>query len=341
MSPATIAGPEPTSFASAPSMRRRGFLALTAITVFRGPAEAALSQQPKMPVVGVLVIGKPDPSAILQRFREELRKLGYVEGRNIRVEIRSADGNLDRLPALAAALVRDQVDVIAALFTPAVLAAKAATSAIPIVMIGAGDPVGMGLVTSLARPGGNITGMAGLTAELAAKQVELLKEALPNLSRIAALCNAADPFSKPFLVQIEHAGRAQRIDIVPVEVAAGASLDAAFPAMAADKIGAVIVQPSLPLAHVAQLALRYRIPAVSPNGPFAGAGGLMSYANAPEEGPRLAASFVDRILKGAKPADLPVEQPMRYRLLVNLKTAKALGLTLPPAFMLRADEVIE
>ena len=197
-------------------------------------------------------------------------------------------------------------------------------------MIGAGDPVGMGIVASLARPGGNITGMAGQTTELAAKQVELLKDALPGLRRIAALCNAADPFSKPFLEQIEPAGKAQGIEIVPVEVTAGPSLDAAFPAMAANQVGAVIVQPSLPLAHVAKLALRYRIPAVSPLAPFAGDGGLMSYANIPGEGPRLAASFIDRILKGAKPADLPVEQPMRLQLIVNLKTAKALGLTCPP-----------
>ena len=321
-------------------MRRRGVLALAVgITLF-GSA-AGVAQKAKVPTIGVLVIGKPDPSATLQRFREELRKLGYVEGRNIRIEVRSAEGNLDWLPALAEGLVRDQVDVIAALFTPAVLAAKRATSAIPIVMIGAGDPVGMGIVASLARPGGNITGMAGQTPELAAKQVELLKEALPGLRRIAALCNAADPFSQPFLAQIERAGKAQGVEIVPVEVTDARSLGAAFPAMVNKKVGAVIVQPSLPLAHAAQLALRYRIPAVSPNGPFAGDGGLMSYANDPAEGPRLAASFIDRILKGAKPADLPVEQPMRFRLVVNLKTAKALGHDLPAAFVQRADKIIE
>jgi putative ABC transport system substrate-binding protein len=321
-------------------MRRRHFVSAFGAAIVLGSA-AAGAQSAKVPTIGVLVIGKAEQMAILQRFREELHKLGYVEGRNIQIEIRSAEGKLDRLPALAAELVRDRVDVIAALFTPAVLAAKGATSELPIVMIGAGDPVGMGIVASLAHPGGNITGMAGQTPELAAKQVELLKDALPALSRIAALCNAADPFSKPFLQQIECGGEAQGVEIVPIEVTAGASLDAAFPAMLGKKVGAVIVQPSLPLAHIAQLALRYRIPSASPNGPFAGEGGLMSYSNDPAEPPRLAASFIDKILKGAKPADLPVEQPLRLELAVNLKTAKALGLTLPPALILRADEVIE
>lgn len=320
-------------------MRRRDLIALVIGAAVIGPA-AGLARQPKLPTVGVLVVGKPDPHPTLKALREELRKLGYVEGRNIHLEVRSAEGKLDRLPALAAELVRDRVDVIGAWMTPTVLAAKGATSDIPIVMIGAGDPVGMGIVASLARPGGNITGMASQTPELAAKQVELLKEALPSLGRIAALCNAADPFSKPFLQHIERAGKAEGIEIVPVEVTAGFALDAAFPAMVANKVGAVIVQPSLPLVHIARLALRYRIPAVSP-GPFAGVGGLMSYANDPAEGPRLAASFIGRILKGAKPADLPVQQPMRLQLVVNLKTAKALGLNLPPSFVLRADEVIE
>lgn len=321
-------------------MRRRGFLAVAGAAILIGPV-AGLAQQLKMPVVGVLVVGQQDPTATLRALRDELRKLGHVDGRNIQIEVRSADGKLDRLPALAAELVRDKVDVIAALFTPAVLAAKNATSELPIVMIGAGDPVGMGIVASLAHPGGNITGMAGQTPELAAKQVELLKDALPGLSRIAALCNAADPFSKRFLQQIEGRGKTQKVEVVPVEVTAGASLDAAFPAMLGKKVEAVIVQPTLPLAHVAQLALRYRIPSASPIEPFAGEGGLMSYSNDPAEPPRLAAIFIDKILKGAKPADLPVEQPLRLELVVNLKTAEALGLTLPPAFILRADEVIE
>jgi putative ABC transport system substrate-binding protein len=319
-------------------MRRRAFITLAV----GGLAVSAVDfARAAVPTVGVLVVGKPDPAAIVDSLRAELRKLGYVEGRNIHLEVRSAAGHLDRLPALAAELVRDKVEVIGAWMTPTVLAAKDATKAIPIVMIGAGDPVGMGIVASIARPGGNITGMAAQTPELAAKQVELLKDALPGLRRIAALCNAADPFSKPFLAQIEAAGKSHGVEIVPVEVGAGSSLDAAFPTIVAAKVGAAIVQPSLPLAHIAQLALRYRIPAASPNLSFAADGGLMGYANAPGEATRLAASFIDRILKGARPADLPVEHPMRLRLVVNLKTAKTLGLILPPDFVLRADEVIE
>ncbi len=321
-------------------MRRRDLLWLAVGAALVAPA-ASFAQHPKMAVVGVLVVGKPDPTGMLQAFREELRKLGYTEGRNIRIEVRSADGKLERLPELAAGLVRDKVDVIGAWMTPTVLAAKGATREIPIVMIGAADPVGMGIVASLARPGGNITGMAGLTAELAAKQVELLKEALPGLKRIAVLGNSADPFSKPFQQSIERAGKAQNIDIVPVEVVAGPQLDAAFPALVGGKVGAVIVQPSLPLAHAADLALRHRIAAVSPLAQFARVGGLMAYANDPAEFRNRAAVFVDKILKGAKPADLPVEQPMRFRLEVNLKTAKALGLTMPPLLLVQADEVIE
>ena len=226
------------------------------------------AQQPKVPVVGMLVIGKPDPTPMLQQFRAELRRLGYVEGRNIRFEIRAAEGRLDRLPELAAGLVRDKADVIGAWMTPTVLAAKGATSKIPIVMIGVADPVSMGIVASLAHPGGNITGMAGLIAELAVKQVELLKEAIPGVRRIAVLCNAPDPFSQPFREEVEAAGHNQKIEIVPFMVAAGPELAAAFPAMVEKKIEAVIVQPSLPLADVADLALRYRLAAVSPNAPL-------------------------------------------------------------------------
>jgi putative ABC transport system substrate-binding protein len=321
-------------------MRRRDAFALALAATYCRVARFARAAA--VPVVGVLVAGKPDPAATLHAFREALRELGYIDGRNIRIEIRSADGQLDRLPALAAELARQKADVIAAWMTPAVLAAKRATHTIPIVMIGAGDPVGMGIVASFAQPSGNITGMAAQTTELAAKQVELLKEALPGLRRIAALCNSADPFSKPFLSEIERAGKGQGVEIVPVEVTAGApALDSAFAAMTQNKVGAVIVQPSLPLAHAAALALRYRIPAVSPQAPFAELGGLMAYANDPAEGPQQAAVFVVRILKGVKPADLPVEQPMRFQLVVNLKTAQALGLTLPRDFLLRADRIIE
>jgi ABC-type uncharacterized transport system substrate-binding protein len=320
-------------------MRRRDLLTVAAIAAairlpegHAGPA--------KVPVVGVLVVGKPDPAPILRAFREELRKLGYVEGRNIRLEVRSADGKLERLPELAAELARRKVDVAAAWMTPAVLAAQREMNDTPIVMIGAADPVGMGIVTNLAHPGGNITGIAGMVPELTAKLVELLRETMPRLRRIAALCNSADPFSHPFLAQVESAGNAEKIAVAAIQVAAGPQLDAAFPAMAGARTEAVVVQPSLPLAHIAELALRYRIPAVSPLWEFPQLGGLMAYSNALDVR-REAAVFVDKILRGAKPADLPVEQPTRFRLIINLKTAKVLGLTIPRPILSRADEIIE
>jgi ABC-type uncharacterized transport system substrate-binding protein len=280
-----------------------------------------------------------DPARVLRSLREELGKLGYVEGQNIHFEVRSAQGDLGRLPALAAELARQRVDLLATWMTPTVLAAKAATTEIPIVMLGVADPVGMGIVASLAHPGGNVTGMAGVIPELAGKLVELLKQALPHHARIAALCNTADPFSIPFLAAIESAGKVEGVVISPVRVTAGPELDAAFPEMVRDGIDAVIVQPSLPLLHVANLALRYRLPAASPLRSFAALGGLMAYANADTF--HEVALVVDKILKGAKPADLPVQQPTRFRLVINLKTAKALGLTLPAMLLTRADQVIE
>lgn len=321
-------------------MRRREVLAAIGGVILLRQHRAA-AQPAKMATIGVLVIGEPDPAPMLQAFRDELQKLGYAEGRNVRIDVRSAGGNLQRLPELAAGLARDNVDVVATWMTPAVLAAKAATASIPIVMFGAADPVGMGLVASLARPGGNVTGLSGLTVDLAIKIVSLLKEMLPETTRLAALCNAPDPFSNLFRDQVEAAGKANGVEIESVMVTAGAALDAAFPAMNNGKITAAIVQPSLPLAHVAELALRHRIATAAPLSPYARAGGLMSYANDPDEGPREAAVFVDKILKGAKPADLPVEQPTRFELVINLKTARALRLTIPQMLLAQADEVIE
>lgn len=299
------------------------------------------AQQAKVPTLGVLVVGKPDPAPTLRRFREELRKLGYVEGRNLRIEVRSAEGDAKRLPQLAAELVRERVDVIGAWMTPSVLAAKHATNEIPIVMIGVADPVGTGIVASLAQPGGNVTGIAGLTAELAGKHVQLFKEALPGLGRVAALANAPDPFSKTFVERIRVAAASEAVEFVPVTVTAAAELDTSFRTMLKDKIGAVIVQPSLPLKQVAELGLRYRLPTGCPLIGFAQYGGLLGYWADTSSNQRQAASLVDKILKGAKPADLPVEQPTRFELTINLKTAKVLGLTMPASLLARADEVIE
>lgn len=321
-------------------VQRRAFLAMTAAALGFSPA-IGRAQQAGPRTIGVLVIGKPDPAPMLHIFRGQLEKLGYAEGRNIRIMVRSAQGDPARLPALAAELARENVDVVATWMTPAVLAAKHATSRIPIVMLGAADPVGMGIVDSLARPGGNITGIAGLTAVIAAKIVELLKQMLPGAARIAVLCNAPDPFSKPFREEIERAGRANGIEPVPLILDTASELDVAFTKIVDAKIPAVIVQPSLPLAHVAGLALRNRVAAASPLSLFAGYGGLLSFSNDPEETFREAAVVVAKILEGTSPADLPVEQPSKFELIINLRTAKAIGLVVPPAVLARADEVLE
>lgn len=306
-----------------------------------GWVAAADAAPTKMAKIGVLIMTKPDQEPALRQFREALRNLGYVEGQNIFIEVQSAEGERDRLPELAALLVRDKVDIIAAWMTPAVTAAKDATTEIPIVMLGAGDPVGTGLVASLARPGGNITGIAGVTAELAGKTIELLKEMLPSMRRAAALCNASDPFSQPFLKQIQLAGHTLGIEVAPIMAMKDHDLDSAFAAALEKRVDGVIVQPSLPLRHAAKLALRDHLPAASPLAPFAGLGGLLGYGGLSSENSSRAAVFVDKILKGRSPADLPVEQPARFDLVINLRTAKVLGITVPGSLLARADQVIE
>ena len=243
-------------------MRRRDLLALLGGAAGAWPLAGA-AQQPKMPTIGVLVVGSPGSQQFWQLFREDLRALGYVEGQSVRFEFRSDEGQASRLPDLAAELVRLKVDLIVTWFTPAALAAKQATSEIPIVMALAGNPVETGLVESLARPGGNVTGMAGVGAELAGKCVELIRDMLPSARRVAALANAPDPFSKPFLEQIQLGGAATGTTIDAIMIHNAEELEAAFPAMEKERPDAVIVQPSLPTKRVAELALKYRIPAVS------------------------------------------------------------------------------
>ena len=254
---------------------------------------------------------------------------------------RSAEGHLDRLSELAAELVRLKVDIIVTWFTPATQAAKQATHEIPIVMADTGDPVGTGLVASLPRPGGNVTGIAGVTAELSGKCVELIRDMLPSARRVTALANATDPFSKPFLEQIKLGGEATGTTINPVRVSSSEEFETAFAAMEKDRPDAVIVQPSLPSKRAAELALKHRVPAVSVPRWFAEEGGLMSYSARYVDLFRKAAVYVDKILKGARPADLPVEQPTIFELVINLNTARALGLTVPPELLVRADQVIE
>jgi putative ABC transport system substrate-binding protein len=322
-------------------MRRREFIAALLGGSVASPLVAG-AQQRKVPTIGVLVVGGTSGSEQFWRlFREVMREQGYVEGTNIRYEFRSDQGQVSRLPELAAELVRLNVDLIVTWFTPAAQAAKRATREIPIVMALAGNPVETGLIDSLDRPGGNITGMAGVTAELASKSIELLREMLPSARRVLALANAPDPFSKPFVEQIRNGGVATETTIDTKMIRSTEELETAFREMEKNPPDAVIVQPSLPTKRTAELALRYRIPAVSLLRAFVEEGGLMGYAAAEIDMYRRAAAFVDKILKGAKPRDLPVEQPTKFELIVNMKTANALGLTVPPAFLLRANEVIE
>src|SRR5438105_11318601 len=257
------------------TMKRRDF-----VTLLGGAAAwplAARAQQRKVPTIGVLVVGAPGWEQFWRLFRDAMRQTGYVEGQSIRYEFRSDQGQMGSLREMAAELVRLNVDLIVIWFTPAALAAKAATRDIPIVMALAGDPVANGLVDSLNRPGGNVTGMSGVNAELGGKSVELIREMLPSTHRIAALANAPDPFSRPFVEQIEPSGRATGI-LIDVKMLRAEELETAFADMVKERPDAVIVQPSLPAKRVAELAAKYRIPAVSTLGPFAELGGLMSYA---------------------------------------------------------------
>ena len=321
-------------------MRRREFIAFVGGVAATWPF-AASAQQAHVPKIGVLVAGTPDPQPFWTTFREALRDLGYVEGQNIQFEYRSAEGDRNRLKELAAGLVRDNVDIIVTWQTPTVTAAKQVTQSIPIVMADSGDPVGTGLIASLARPGGNVTGMAGVTAELAGKSVELIRQIIPSSTQVAALCNGPDPFSKPFLEHVQLGGKAAGVAIKPIILSSSDQLDAAYSGMSDEHIDAVVVQPSLPTRRTAELALQHHLPAVSVPRWFADDGGLLSYSPRQADIYRKAASYVDKILKGAKPADLPVEQPTKFELVLNRKTAKALGLTFPPQLLAVADEVIE
>lgn len=318
-------------------MRRRDFFTL--ISGFAGawPLVARAEQAPKVPRVGVLLISGPE---LMGPFRESLRDLGYTEGKNIQIEVQSAQGQVARLPELAADLVRSQVDVIVAIQTPAVYAAKNATRDIPIVMM-AGDPIGTGLISNLARPDGNLTGLSGAAAELAAKSLELIPQMVPAARRVGVLGNANDPFMKPFLEDIEKAAPKVRLEIHKIVVRSSNELKDAFAALARAQADAVMVQGSLSDKLTVDLALKYRIPSLSTQSSAVQAGLLMSYsADLTERGHEIA-RYVDKILKGTVPSDLPVQQPTRYELAINLKTAKALGLTVPAMLIARADQVIE
>jgi putative ABC transport system substrate-binding protein len=319
-------------------MKRREFIALAGSAALAWPFRAA-GQEAKMPRLGVLLVGNREPFS--REFGAGLRDLGYVEGRNIQLHVLTAEGRLGALPELAAELVRLKVDVIVASETPAVTAAKRTTSEIPIVMAPSGDPVGTGLIASLARPGGNVTGLSAATAELAGKSLELVREVLPSAKRVAALADPSNAFTKPFLEQIHLAARGLAFDIDVVMMRAPEEFEAAFADMANKRIDAAVVQPTLPRPPIVKLVQQHKLPAVSGNRAFADAGGLMSYAGSLADRYRNAVPYVDRILKGTKPADLPVQQPTKFELVINLKSARALGVTVPPTLLARADEVIE
>ncbi len=278
-------------------------------------------------------------------FRQELSRLGYVEGRNLVIEYRSANGQFDRLPALATELVRLNVDVIVANVTQASVAAKAATTTIPIVMTAVADPVGSGLVASLARPGGNVTGSSGANVEVVGKQLELLREIVPGLTRVAALWNPTNAvFAMQQLDEAKSAAARLSIELQVVEAPRPEALEGAFKTIAAGRPGALLVLGDPVLAiqaeRIARLAIDHRLPAATGFANYADAGLLVAYGANFEEFYRRAAVYVDRIVKGAKPGDLPVERPTRFELVVNARTAQALGITLSPSLVTRADRVI-
>jgi putative tryptophan/tyrosine transport system substrate-binding protein len=307
------------------------------------PTEA---QQPKrIPRIGYLTLGT-GPAEPEVGFKQELRDLGWVEGQNIAIEYRWAANDMDRLPVLAEDLIRLKVDVIVASATPVIQVVKNATTQIPIVMAAAADPVASQFVASLARPGGNITGLSLQSPELSDKRLELLKEIVPRLSRVAFIAHGGDPAHKLFIKEAQEVAPSIGIQVQPVVIEGPAKFEAAFSAMVRERAGALVVQliltgSALRLGpKVADLAAKNRLPAVSDGIRFLEAGGLMSYGSNRLDLFRRAASYVDKILKGAKPADLPVEQPTKFEFIINLKTAKQIGLTIPPNVLARADKVI-
>jgi ABC-type uncharacterized transport system substrate-binding protein len=323
------------------SKRVFGFALAALLLALSFPVEA--QQAKKVSRVGILSPFISSADFLLDAFRQGLRELGYVESRNIVIEYRSAEGRNDRLPELAAELVRLKVDVLVTTGPAAVRAAKQATSTIPIVMGAVGDAVDFGFVASLARPGGNITGMSWLGPELNAKRLELLKEVFPKVVRVAVLWDPATP--KTYVRATEVAARSLGINLRVLEVAKSNEFDHAFATLTGDGAGALEVMPSTMFAsqmrQLVDLAAKSRLPAIFPDERYAQAGGLLSYGPSFPEMYRRAATYVDKILKGAKPGDLPVEQPMRFEFIINLKAAKQIGLTIPPNVLVRADKVIK
>ena len=329
-------------------MDRRAFIGTLTGSFFALPLAAAAQTAQNVSVVGLLFAFPPAAARIQDdAFRQGLGDLGYVEGQNITIYRRYLEGNRDHLARLAIELVRLNVDVIVAPASTAALAAKQATSAIPVVFALANDPVGVGLVVSLARPGSNVTGLTPVSADLNAKRLEVLKEFIPGISRIALLSSSTYPIQarQAMIRDMEAAARLLRLDLHVLEVGRPNDLDGAFSAMQQERVAAVTVLP-LPFffgerRRIAGLALKHRLPSIFHWKEYVEVGGLMSYGASQTDLMRRAAGYVDKILKGAKPGDLPIEQPTQFELVINLKTAKALGLTIPPSLLQRADQVIE
>jgi putative ABC transport system substrate-binding protein len=320
---------------------------IMALLCFAAPL-AGEAQVGKVPRIGVLLPGSPEPEydRRLDAFRQGLREGGYIEGQNILVEYRWADTKFDRFPALVAELISLKVDVLVIDSTPAAHAAKNATSTIPIVLTVVGDLVGTGLVGSLARPGGNIMGMTLMTPELSAKRLELFKEVVPKAARVAVLLNPANRAHTLLWREAQGAAPRLRVELQAVEVRRSADVERAFSTVASWRADALFVfdDPVLLPAHQAEIvgfAARHRLPTIAGLRSLVDAGGLMSFGASFPEMFRNAAAFVVKILRGVKPSELPVEQPTKFELVINLKTAKTLGLTIPPALLLRADQIVE
>jgi putative ABC transport system substrate-binding protein len=329
-------------------MDRRAFVCTLGVGLLATPLAAEAQQARRMWRIGLLDYGSSDPARLAwwRAFRDRLRELGYVEGQNVVFQPRWGNGQVSRLQGLVLELVAAKVDILVTAGNPASLAAKQGTRSIPIVTATGPDPVELGLVASLARPGGNVTGMTSISSELSAKRLELLKQLIPRVSRVAALWDRTTRGSALNARDTEVAARSLGLTLHSVAIRPDPrDYDAAFAAMKRDGTGAVIVVQSSAFfssyQRIADLALTHRLPSAGGSKEYAEAGGLISYGADFPDLFRRAAVFVDKILKGAKPTDLPVEQPTKFELVLNLKTAKALGLTIPPAVLARADEVIE
>jgi putative ABC transport system substrate-binding protein len=325
-------------------MRRRAFIMFLGGGVVYWPL--VTRAQPKIPRIGFMGNSTAALEAnLVGSFRDGLRELGYEVGRNIIIEYRWADGEYERFPALVAELIAAKVDVIVTAGTPAALAVKKATTAVPIVMVAVGDPVGTGLVPSLARPGGNLTGLSSIAPDLEGKRLDLLREIVPTLSRVAVFFNSLNPFHIASMQQARTAARAMGIKLRQHDIRKSEDIDNAFAAIRKERPNALLILADRVFLHNRQRMMDFtkeqRLPNVNAYTELVEAGGLMSYGPSYEDMHRRAAIYVNKIIKGAKPADLPIEQPSKFTFVINLKAAKAVGVTMPPSLITLADKVIE